>query len=158
MSVGDWFTLRPLNFITKEELDNDLNDIRSRLSNLENETSYIMNILNQTWDMITQNNLDILNLMSRVGALEGNVANINTQLQQLQGLPAQVNDIYARLNSLDGRVDTFFGRINNLELLYKKIDEYTLINFPFSQPLYTTYVSFQKGPIHEWAVFILNRT
>jgi hypothetical protein len=43
--------------------------------------------------MITQNNLDIFNLMSRVRALEGNVANINTQLQQLQDPPAQINDI-----------------------------------------------------------------
>jgi hypothetical protein len=44
---------------------------------------------------------------------------------------------------LDNRVNPLFGRINNLELLYKKIDEYTLSNFPFHQPLYTTYGSFQ---------------
>jgi peptidoglycan hydrolase CwlO-like protein len=112
MSTADWFTLRPLNFMTRQDLDNDINNIMTRLTRLEDDNTYIMNILDQTWDMITQINLDILTFKNRVGALEGNVANINTQLQQLQGLPAQVNDINARLNSLNGRVDPLFGRIN----------------------------------------------
>jgi hypothetical protein len=47
-------------------------------------------------------------------------------------LQNKVNDIDARLTSLDNRVDPLFGRINNLELLYEKIDEFTLMNLHFT--------------------------
>jgi hypothetical protein len=129
MSVGDWFTLKPLNIMSRQEIDNDLNDIRLRLTTLEGNVNFLI-------DSEAQDRQDIIN--------------INLQLQQLQGLPGQVNnlqnqvnDIDARLTSLDNRVDPLFGTINNLELLYKKIDEYTLTNLRFSQALYSTFGSLQ---------------
>jgi hypothetical protein len=141
MSTGDWFTLRPLNFVSRQELDNDINNIMTRLTRLEDDNTYIMNILDQTWDMITQINLSIMNLTNRVGSLEGNVANINTQLQELQGLPARINDLETCLTDLNNRVDPLFGRLDNLEAYYMEINHYNLLNVPFHQPLYTVYAN-----------------
>jgi DNA repair ATPase RecN len=119
MSTGDWFTLQPLNFVSKQELDTDLNDIPSRLTSLESDVLFIFDTLDQALTSITDINLRLINITNRVGTLEGNVNSlsdtvnkieqdstfINTQLQQLQGLPNQVNNLQTSVDNLNNIIN-----------------------------------------------------
>jgi archaellum component FlaC len=158
MSVGDWFTLNPLNFVSKQEIDNNLNDIRLRLSSLESDALFFFDSIDLLSNEISGINTSLTNLTNRVGTLEGNVnflidseaqdrqdiIGINLQLQQLQGLPDQVNNLQNQINTLTNDVNQNTTAITlltndviNLKSFYKKIDEYSLFDFAFHQPLYT---------------------
>jgi hypothetical protein len=69
MSTGDWFTLQPLNFVSIQDLETDLNDIRSRFTTLESGVTF---------------------LLDTVGRIEQNSTYINNQLQQ-----HQTTDLYS---------------------------------------------------------------
>jgi uncharacterized coiled-coil protein SlyX len=138
MSTGDWFTLRPLTF-NYDELNQRITQVETQLTNLQQESTYIMGILDQTWDQLTQINLSLMTLNNRVGSLEGTVSNFTTQIQ---GLSQQIQQLDGRITELDNRVDPLFGRVFNLESLYNKIDEYTLTNYPFRVAGSTYYGTF----------------
>jgi archaellum component FlaC len=151
MSVGDWFTLCPLNFVSKQELQIDINNIASQLSTLTTEVNSISEALNEALSAINNIEFSLNNLTSSVTTLEGNVnflidseaqdrqdiIGINLQLQQLQGLPSQVNSIQSSLDNFNiinqhaNQILQLDVNVANLQSLYNEISsfQYATLNF-----------------------------
>jgi chromosome segregation ATPase len=127
MSVGDWFTLRPLNIISRQEIENELNNIRARLSSVESSILLFFDTIDQIMNNISGINATLTNLTNRVETLETNVnflidtvaqnsqdiVNINLRLQQLQDLPGQVNNLQNQVNNLQSSIDNLTNIINS---------------------------------------------
>jgi uncharacterized coiled-coil protein SlyX len=103
-----------LNF-NYDELNQRINQVETRLTTLEQDNTYIMGILDQTWDMITQINLSIMTLNNRVGAVEGSISNINTQL----------GNFSTQLTNLSNTINSMQTNINSILDLYKPISWFT---------------------------------
>jgi archaellum component FlaC len=73
MSTGDWFTLKPLNFVTGQEIERDLNDIKSRLTTLEGNVNFLIDTVGKVRQDIVGINLLLQNDTTRWQTLEGNV-------------------------------------------------------------------------------------
>jgi hypothetical protein len=134
MSTGDWFSLRPLNF-NYDELNSRLTQVETRLINLIGKVDGMEFIMNGMQMQINAFGYMAENLTTQPTQL-------NNTVTQLQGLPQQIQQLDGRITELDNRVDPLFGRISNLEQLYNKIDEYTLVNYPFRVAASTYYGTF----------------
>jgi hypothetical protein len=73
MSPGDWFTLQPLNFVSKQEIDTDLNHFRLRLSSLEFDVLFFFDTLDRLSADVSGINTRLTNITDRIGTLESNV-------------------------------------------------------------------------------------
>jgi chromosome segregation ATPase len=89
MSRGDWFTLQPFNFVTKQQYQTDISNITSQLATLNTE-------VNQLYTIISDTNLRLINLTDRVINLENNVNllsdNVNKIEQNLTILTIKFNN------------------------------------------------------------------
>jgi chromosome segregation ATPase len=89
----DWFTLRPLNFMTEEHLNNRLVPIESSLTNLTN----LMNF----------------QVLPRLNTLEGRVDDLTTELNITN---KRVNALEIRANITDSRLDNLENSLTNMNI------------------------------------------
>jgi chaperonin cofactor prefoldin len=119
MSVGDWFTLKPLNLTNYQPQINELN---SRVSTLETRLTSLQ-------QQVDSMNFQILDLQIMINAQGALIQNLSNQVNQINNNVTTLTDT---ANQLNNSVNSMSTSINDIVNLYKPIAWFDFRNVNFT--------------------------
>jgi hypothetical protein len=124
MSVGDWFSLRPLNF-NFDDINQRLTNVETRLTDVEGQLTRLDYLTNQ----IDGINFIIQGMQMQLDAV-GTIA-VNNQTS-INNLTNTVNDLSTQVTNLSNTVNNMQTNVNNILDLYKPISWFTYNSVRFT--------------------------
>jgi uncharacterized protein YoxC len=121
MSVGDWFSLRPLNF-NFDEINQRLTNVETRLTNDEGQINGLVDSFNGLRDIVQ----DIQNQVNAVGTIA-----LNNQTA-INNLTTEVNNFSTQITNLSTQVNNMQTNVNSILDLYKPISWFTYNSVRFT--------------------------
>jgi archaellum component FlaC len=154
MSVGDWFTLRPLNF-NFDDINQRLTNVETQLTSLDTRVTTAESQLTNLNSRMTTAESQLVFLNNYVYGLNNFVGDIQNQLNavaaiatsnqaSINNLNTQVSNFNTQLTNLSNTVNSMQTNINNILDLYKPISWFNYASVRFTDISgNTTYGSFR---------------
>jgi ACT domain-containing protein len=86
MSVGDWFTLKPVNFVSNQQYQTDLSNIMTQLTTLEGNVTFLLNTIDKVEQNLTYINNQLQQQQTTITQLNSTINTMNTSLNNILNL------------------------------------------------------------------------
>jgi uncharacterized coiled-coil protein SlyX len=133
MSVGNWFTLNPLDFVTRVDYNQDITEITSTLTTLEGTVGEQGNNIDNLTTQLTS-------LTTQVNNLTIQVNDMSTQLNNL--INSVIPSINSSLNSINANLLNLAIRVGTIEAELRPYSNFDYSSVEFSNGIGSTFGNF----------------